>query len=79
MLCMCYITLNFSETLSSASGQISRALLVAVGSGTIQVESEIQKEESIFFLFFRLIEFTSSLPVTLMFKEINAHLFHPLH
>ena len=42
MLCMCYITLNFSETLSSASGQISRALLVAVGSGTIEVESEIQ-------------------------------------
>ena len=34
------ITLNFSKTLSSTSGQISRAFLAAVGSGTIQMVSE---------------------------------------
>ena len=40
MLCICYITLNFFKTLSSTSGQISRALLVTAGFGTIQMISE---------------------------------------
>ena len=40
MLCICYITLNFSKTLSSTSGQISRDILIAVGSGTILMISE---------------------------------------